>query len=182
MNCLLSSFLGECALLKTWDLSLGCGTRFFVPARISILRWQAALNSRCLSHTANTRCHVAQDTIVRVTLRRHRIFASWPFPDGHILWHCTESVVVSALVVVTFCTESVVVSALVVLLLNSSSVKYAYFTRWFKYDRDYLCVNKSQFVPVIFEPPCIMPDLHTAVRARFQGTFVTKLFVSGGKQ
>ena len=29
-------------------------------------------------------------------------------------------------------------------------------TRWFKYDRDWLCVNKSQFVPVIFEPPCIL--------------------------
>jgi hypothetical protein len=29
-------------------------------------------------------------------------------------------------------------------------------TRWFKYDRDDLCVNKSQFFPVIFEPPCIM--------------------------
>jgi hypothetical protein len=29
------------------------------------------------------------------------------------------------------------------------------YTRWFKYDRDDLCVNKSQFVPVIFEPPCI---------------------------
>jgi hypothetical protein len=29
------------------------------------------------------------------------------------------------------------------------------FTRWLKYDRDYLCVNKSQFVPVIFETPCI---------------------------
>jgi hypothetical protein len=28
--------------------------------------------------------------------------------------------------------------------------------RWFKYDRDWLCVNKSQFVPVIFEPPCII--------------------------
>jgi hypothetical protein len=27
-------------------------------------------------------------------------------------------------------------------------------TSVFKYDRDYLCVNKSQFVPVIFEPPC----------------------------
>ena len=27
-------------------------------------------------------------------------------------------------------------------------------TRWFKYDWDCLCVNKSQFVPVIFEPPC----------------------------
>jgi hypothetical protein len=27
--------------------------------------------------------------------------------------------------------------------------------KWFKYDQDYLCVNKSQFVPVIFEPPCI---------------------------
>jgi hypothetical protein len=30
------------------------------------------------------------------------------------------------------------------------------FTRWFKYDRDYLCVNKPQFVLVIFEPPCIL--------------------------
>jgi hypothetical protein len=29
------------------------------------------------------------------------------------------------------------------------------YTRWFKYDRDYLYVNKSQFVPVIFEPPCM---------------------------
>ena len=29
-------------------------------------------------------------------------------------------------------------------------------TRWFKYDRDDLCVNKSQFVPVIFEPPCMI--------------------------
>jgi hypothetical protein len=27
-------------------------------------------------------------------------------------------------------------------------------TRWFKYDRDDLCVNKSQFVPVIFESIC----------------------------
>ena len=34
------------------------------------------------------------------------------------------------------------------------------FTRWFKYDRDYLCVNKSQFVPVIFEPPCISTYLN----------------------
>ena len=35
------------------------------------------------------------------------------------------------------------------------SPEMATYTRWFKYDRDYLCVNKSQFVPVIFEPPCI---------------------------
>ena len=34
-------------------------------------------------------------------------------------------------------------------------------TRWFKYDWDYLCVNKSQFVPVIFEPPCIILDVVT---------------------
>jgi hypothetical protein len=34
-------------------------------------------------------------------------------------------------------------------------------TRWFKYDRDYLCVNKSQFVPVIFEPPCIQLKKNT---------------------
>jgi hypothetical protein len=31
-------------------------------------------------------------------------------------------------------------------------------TGWFKYDRDDLCVNKSQFVTVIFEPPCINFD------------------------
>ena len=31
-------------------------------------------------------------------------------------------------------------------------------TRWFKYDRDDLCVNRSQFVPVIFEPPCTIPS------------------------
>jgi hypothetical protein len=30
-------------------------------------------------------------------------------------------------------------------------------TRWFKYDRDDLCVNKSQFIPVIFETPCTLP-------------------------
>ena len=38
------------------------------------------------------------------------------------------------------------------------AISYSFFkikgTRWFKYDRDWLCVNKSQFVPVIFEPPC----------------------------
>ena len=32
---------------------------------------------------------------------------------------------------------------------------YGLHTRWFKYDRDYLCVNKPVTVPVIFEPPCI---------------------------
>jgi hypothetical protein len=30
------------------------------------------------------------------------------------------------------------------------------YTMWFKYDQDDLCVNKSQFVPVIFEPPCTL--------------------------
>jgi hypothetical protein len=33
-------------------------------------------------------------------------------------------------------------------------INTAAYTRWFKYDWDCLCVNKSQFVPVIFEPPC----------------------------
>jgi hypothetical protein len=36
--------------------------------------------------------------------------------------------------------------------------EYSRCTRWFKYDRDYLCVNKSQFVPVIFEPPCMWTE------------------------
>ena len=39
--------------------------------------------------------------------------------------------------------------------LGLGSLKFVH-TRWFKYDRDDLCVNKSQFVPVIFEPPCII--------------------------
>ena len=33
---------------------------------------------------------------------------------------------------------------------------YCIITRWFKYERDYLCVNKPVTVPVIFEPPCIL--------------------------
>jgi hypothetical protein len=33
-------------------------------------------------------------------------------------------------------------------------------TRWFKYDRDCLCVNESQFVPVIFERPCTKTFLY----------------------
>jgi hypothetical protein len=35
----------------------------------------------------------------------------------------------------------------------SKSLKQRFW--WFKYDRDWLCVNKSHIVPVIFEPPCI---------------------------
>jgi hypothetical protein len=41
------------------------------------------------------------------------------------------------------------------IVYNQFIVYTQHFTRWFKYDRDDLCVNKSQFVPVIFEAPCI---------------------------
>ena len=49
-------------------------------------------------------------------------------------------------------------------------------TRWFKYDRDYLCVNKSQFVPVIFEPPCtwFRPNLVTIFYSHDKETNVRK--------
>jgi hypothetical protein len=40
-------------------------------------------------------------------------------------------------------------------------------TRWFKYDRDYLCVNKSQFVPVVFEPPCILHFIYYNLLDRY---------------
>jgi hypothetical protein len=46
-------------------------------------------------------------------------------------------------------------------------------TRWFKYDRDCFCVNKSQFVPDIFEPFC---TYHTAVIGRFFWTLQTQWF------
>jgi hypothetical protein len=39
---------------------------------------------------------------------------------------------------------------------NTTSPELNINTRWFKYDRDDLCLNRSQFVPVIFEPPCII--------------------------
>ena len=45
-------------------------------------------------------------------------------------------------------------------------------TRWFKYDRDYLCVNKSQFVPVIFEPPC---RIRMEILSSFMCQFVSRL-------
>ena len=39
------------------------------------------------------------------------------------------------------------------------NIRYLYllnkYTRWFKYDWDFLCVNCKQSVPVIFEPSCI---------------------------
>jgi hypothetical protein len=44
-------------------------------------------------------------------------------------------------------------------------------TRWFTYDRDYLCVNKSQFVSVIFEPPCIYIHTHTYIHA-YKHTYI----------
>jgi hypothetical protein len=53
--------------------------------------------------------------------------------------------------------------------LNTEVVAY---TRWFKFDRDYLCVNKSQFVPVIFEPPC------TIYSSQYGAGKDEKLFVS----
>jgi hypothetical protein len=34
------------------------------------------------------------------------------------------------------------------IFVKSSKVKFN--TRWFKYDRDYLCVNKSQFVDILW--------------------------------
>jgi hypothetical protein len=40
------------------------------------------------------------------------------------------------------------------------------FTRWFKYDRDDLCVNKSQFVPVMFEPPGIYVRYNQLVQSK----------------
>ena len=49
-------------------------------------------------------------------------------------------------------------------------------TRWFKYDRDDLCVNKSQFVPVIFKPPCMFLLHHFLSRLYLLG-FPTKIFL-----
>jgi hypothetical protein len=52
-------------------------------------------------------------------------------------------------------------------------------TRWFKYDRDYLYVNKSQFVPVIFEPTCIKVLTLKFVEEALQGTISFKANLIG---
>jgi hypothetical protein len=53
-----------------------------------------------------------------------------------------------------YCIYCYVHKAMQVLCTHAISSGTSICTRWFKYDQDYLCVNKSQFVPVIFEPPC----------------------------
>jgi hypothetical protein len=52
------------------------------------------------------------------------------------------------------------------------------FTRWFKYDRDYLCVNKSQFVPVIFEPPCNTYCFSTAKMIRERASMLRYTYIA----
>jgi hypothetical protein len=54
-------------------------------------------------------------------------------------------------------------------------------TRWFKYDRDDLCANKSQFVPVIFEPPCTSLRLstHETINAAFDRALANASCVPG---
>jgi hypothetical protein len=37
----------------------------------------------------------------------------------------------------------------------NTTIRYFFFTRWFKYDRDKLWLVYTQIVPVIFEPPCM---------------------------
>ena len=72
--------------------------------------------------------------------------ALYPYSYEHVsvLFQWQPIWLVSERPVFDYCKEADVLCAL----------SYCWCTRWFKYDRDYLCVNKSQFVPVIFEPPC----------------------------
>jgi hypothetical protein len=51
-------------------------------------------------------------------------------------------------------------------------LRWNIYTRWFKYDRDYLCVNKSQFVPVISEPPCIHTHKYIYTPKHYTAVFV----------
>jgi hypothetical protein len=68
----------------------------------------------------------------------------WP-----VQYNCDIPIRIATAYIYTFHAHFITVK----LLANTHNTKTN--TRWFKYDRDYLCVNKSQFVPVIFEPPCI---------------------------
>jgi hypothetical protein len=58
----------------------------------------------------------------------------------------------------TACRPDAVLGNLIAQVRQSSDM---FNTRWFKYDRDDVCVNKSQFVPVIFEPPCNSAPVHS---------------------
>ena len=57
---------------------------------------------------------------------------------------------------------------------------YNIYTRWFKYDRNDLCVNKSQFVPVIFEPPCNSRNCHLVCRKKLDGNADNSVFWLSG--
>jgi hypothetical protein len=67
-------------------------------------------------------------------------------------------------------------SLLLRLDLSHDLLSYQQITRWFKYDRDDLCVNKSQFVPVIFEPPCTLRECSYGISTHYQRS--TILWVS----
>jgi hypothetical protein len=58
---------------------------------------------------------------------------------------------------------------------KQNEILNVYNTRWFKYDRDDLCANKSPFVPVIFEPPCnickIKSVQHVTLTTKFYAGF-----------
>ena len=47
------------------------------------------------------------------------------------------------------------------------------YTGWFKYDRDWFVQTYSQFVPVIFEPPCMLSRMQIYVKS---ATFDTSKF------
>ena len=56
--------------------------------------------------------------------------------------------------IIIFCIPDLTVQSVYYCTTECKTEQDRLYTRWFKYDRDDLCVNKSQFVPVIFEPPC----------------------------
>jgi hypothetical protein len=96
----------------------------------------------------------------------HRSIYPTVFPCFHPSIH-PSSVLLSStyLPIPTLSTTTYLISYFCMQFVRMCELTWAYVcrcTRWFKYDRDYLCVNKLEFVPVLFEPPCILCYLTAA--------------------
>ena len=132
------------SLLQLWvdrDSSVGIAARYGLDGSAIEFRWRWGFSPSSIRALGPTEPFIHW---VPGLFTGDKAAGAWRWPPTpvHLLHLCAFIV----------CCREICIS-LLQLRLTCQAVSEC--TRWFKYDRDYLCVKKSQFVPVIFEPPCI---------------------------